>query len=112
MSLTAGTSSSSLFAKGGRHIPCYRLTPARFLVNADAEHRLGHKFAGQKCVRWVNTSQACIAEEPLDPRVCLKMPKPPARSIAVSTTFQAPSTARCLTATSLAPHSVAVVNAV
>src|SRR5215471_14891271 len=49
--------------------PAYRLTPSWFFVNADAEHGLGHEFAGQKGVGWVHTSQSCIAEESLNHRL-------------------------------------------
>jgi hypothetical protein len=64
--LATGTSLLALLCQRGELYLPLGLAPARFLVNTDTEHCLGHELARHKSVGWVNTPQACIAEEPLD----------------------------------------------
>src|SRR5215831_16740979 len=64
--LATGASLLALLCQRGALYRSLRLTPARFLVNTNTEYCLGHVLARDKSVGRVNTSQACIAEEPLD----------------------------------------------
>src|SRR5215471_11380593 len=64
--LATGTSLLALLCQRGALYLSLRLTPARFLVNTNTEYGLGHELARHKSVGWVNTSQSCVTEEPLD----------------------------------------------
>ena len=64
---------------------CATLSPARRLVRADPEQRLGDDLVRQHRVRRMDAAEARVAEQLLEP-AARKMPNPPATSSARSTT--------------------------